>query len=90
MDCSRTLYITIERHRLLIMVGLISAFAQNDSKIQRGLLLCRLNSIKISYAIVLVLSSVQIPIKKIMSRVIRMRITNILQCNVVGCFIPHT
>ena len=37
--CSRTLYIKVESHRLLIMVGLISLFAQNDSKIQRGLLL---------------------------------------------------
>ena len=42
------LYITIERHRLLIMVGLISVFAENDSKIQCGLLSCGLNAINIS------------------------------------------
>ena len=38
----------IERHRLLIMVGLISVFAQNDSKIHRGLLSRGLNAINIS------------------------------------------
>ena len=48
MERSRTLHITIERDRVLIMVGLISVFAQHDSKIQRGLLSCRLNAVNIS------------------------------------------
>ena len=87
MERSRALHITIERHRLLIKVGLISVFAQNDSNIQRGLLSCGLNAINISSCHCF-LSSVQIPIIRL--RLIRMSITNTLQCSVVGCLIPHT